>query len=438
MGQSSIAPFLTDLDSRAGVKGSVDPLGVMVIWIRLGRHVIGNLTGASSSARDFVTTILGYHFAERLATNDEGDGDLSVFIRWEQIAAYARGHINNDWSFRGTERTRRNIEEGQVRISADLSAQLLASQKTYGLWGLYSVPSRTSGLIDGDPARLTEPARRLVERVYLPTIERGGVTAVEVERRLKDKSRMLDVSSSKDGRFLRAIAAVWKQRMGADEREVLREHLLFGGPFDQTRGAQRALADAMEASLDDDTWALTTARIRALAKNTRTQGEAGERAAERLERIVVAEQLLAPSAALFDQLLVSNGQTVDEVAQRARTQWKRGVQTIDLDAVNELRPELVDSSDEPGSATRWLEIARCLASGDYREACELLLLQNAGVMHARSGAPWVEVRNHKLQARFIDLQATSLPKREELAEYWRNPYFLESLRSVAGVLREPK
>lgn len=37
-------PFLTELDSRAQVKGSVDPLGAMAIWTHLGRRVVGHLT----------------------------------------------------------------------------------------------------------------------------------------------------------------------------------------------------------------------------------------------------------------------------------------------------------------------------------------------------------------------------------------------------------
>jgi hypothetical protein len=32
----------------------------------------------------------------------------------------------------------------------------------------------------------------------------------------------------------------------------------------------------------------------------------------------------------------------------------------------------------------------------------------------------------------------SLPDRKELADLWRFPYFLNSLRSVAFVLKEPK
>jgi hypothetical protein len=50
-------PFLTDLDSRAAVKGSRDPLGIQPIWTRLGRHVVGNLTTVSNSVRDFTTLL---------------------------------------------------------------------------------------------------------------------------------------------------------------------------------------------------------------------------------------------------------------------------------------------------------------------------------------------------------------------------------------------
>jgi hypothetical protein len=60
------SPFLTDLDSRAAVKGSRDPQGIQQIWTRLGRHVIGNLTTVSDSVRDFTTLLLGYYFAARL------------------------------------------------------------------------------------------------------------------------------------------------------------------------------------------------------------------------------------------------------------------------------------------------------------------------------------------------------------------------------------
>jgi hypothetical protein len=72
-------PFLTDLDTRAAVKGSRDPLGIQSIWTRFGRHVVGNLTTVSDSIRDFTTLLLGYHFAESLADETDSGSELAVF-----------------------------------------------------------------------------------------------------------------------------------------------------------------------------------------------------------------------------------------------------------------------------------------------------------------------------------------------------------------------
>src|SRR6478735_988758 len=81
-----VAPFLTDLDSRAAVKGSRDPLGIQQLWTRFGRRVVGNLTTVSTSVRDFTTVLLGYHFAAELA-DDQGPGsELETFLKWEQLA----------------------------------------------------------------------------------------------------------------------------------------------------------------------------------------------------------------------------------------------------------------------------------------------------------------------------------------------------------------
>ena len=146
------SPFLTDLDSRAAVKGSRDPLGIQQIWTRLGRHVVGNLTTVSNSVRDFTTLILGYYFAEQL-THDLGPGtELATFLKWEQLAAYSRAVQNKDFSFRGVEKVRKNLAEGsRVCLSDDRSHQILGNQKIYGLWGLYTMPARASGIVEGDP-----------------------------------------------------------------------------------------------------------------------------------------------------------------------------------------------------------------------------------------------------------------------------------------------
>ncbi len=139
-------PFLTDLDSRAAVKGSRDPLGIQQIWTRLGRYVVGNLTTVSNSVRDFTTLLLGYYFAAPLADQLGPGTELGPFLKWEQLAAYARATVNKDFAFRGTERVRKRLSEGsRVTLSDDRGHQILSDQQTYGLWGLYTQPARASG-----------------------------------------------------------------------------------------------------------------------------------------------------------------------------------------------------------------------------------------------------------------------------------------------------
>src|SRR5438034_1462603 len=216
-------PFLTDIDPQAAVKGSRVPLGLQTIWARLGRHVVGNLTTVSTSVRDFTTVVLGHDFAERVAGEAGGDGDRAVFLRWEQLAAYARGEINGDWAFRGVERVKRNLQDrARIRLGMDSTAQILSNQKTYGLWGLYTVPARSSGLVEGDPTRLTAAGRNLLDRVYLPIFAQGGLRRADpIVARLAKARSDLDPHGG-DHRFLHAIAKVLDKRLTAPEREVYR------------------------------------------------------------------------------------------------------------------------------------------------------------------------------------------------------------------------
>ena len=212
--------FLTDLDPQLQIKGSRDPLGVQTIWVRLGRQVIGNLTTVSTSVRDFTTLLLGYYFAERVAREFGGDGDIAVFLRWEQLAAYARGEINSDWSFRGVLRVKKNLQDGaRFRLGIDPSCQILSNQKTYGLWGLYTVPATASGLVEGDPKRLTVAGRELVEKVYLPVFTQCGFrNADEVTRRLAKAKTEIDGGKA-DRKLVQTIAKVLDRRISSRERE---------------------------------------------------------------------------------------------------------------------------------------------------------------------------------------------------------------------------
>jgi len=430
------APFLTDVDPQAAIKGSRDPLGVQTIWARLGRHVVGNLTTVTTSVRDFTTTILGYYFAERVSNEVGGDGDLAVFLRWEQLAAYARGEVNDDYAFRGVDRVKKNLREGSiVRLGIDATAQILSNQKTYGLWGLYSVASRSSGFLEGEPTRLSKDGKELVEKHCLPRFTAAGLRNADAVVALLAKSKT-DLDIKRSGRkMLEGVAAVLAPELVAYERAVYRRHLLLGGPSDKTAAGQAILVSAMESTLDDDDWEMSPPSIRHLAKRCRTQGELGSAVADLMERIRTAELLLAPASELFGLLLASHGQTLAEVSKVAHRQWGSSMSTIDVTATEALEHDLRDSSNEPETGRRWVHLARAMAGGDFNQALVLLMDQNRFVMKVRGGGPWVDLDNGKLRVRFRDDNTVTLSKKSELPTLWRHSYFLDSLRAMALALK---
>jgi hypothetical protein len=427
------SPFLTDLDSRAKVKGSRDALGIQQIWVRLGRHVVGNLTTVSSSVRDFSTLLLGYYFAQRVA-DDLGPGtELATFIKWEQLASYARASVNKEKGFRGTERVWKALaERSRVTLSDDRRHQTLSNQKTYGLWGLYTVPARASGLLDGDPARLTPPARELVEEAYLPLLAKGaGRDAERIVGLLRPPSKSIDLERG-EAAVAAAIAHVLRPQVTAEEQVFYRTHLLYGGPQDATDGRQRQLAQLLAGTLDQPEFAWSVPAVADLSKAAKQHGEGWDPLAHRLDRIRCCETVLAPVSDLFTHLLAKGGKAIGAIAKEIEDAWgSKGVRTIDPQAFAELRGEI--AAGDTANGDRWVAIAEATARGEYGHLIELLLAQNKAVMAARGGLPWLELQSGRLHVR-TQAEHGDLPRRDALASLWRFPYFLDSLRSVAWQL----
>ena len=427
-------PFLTELDSRAAVKGSRDPLGIQQIWSRFGRHVIGNLNTVSNSVRDFTSLLLGYYFTEQLS-HELGPGtELTTFLKWEQLAAYSRVKANGDTAFRGTERVQKNLSDGsRVTLSDERAHQILGNQKIYGLWGLYTMPARASGLVDGDPCRLTPPAREFVEKQYLPILSHGaGRDARRVCQVLKPKSFRLDVDHG-DAPLVQAIGKSLKRQLLAREREFYRFHLLYGGPQDSTNGRQQQLAELLNATIVQNDFSWTPAGMAELAKTARSRGDAWHPLAHRLQRIRTCESVLAPVSALYTHLLGLDGKTVNAITTRLRNEWGSGLRTVNPTEFRELRVEM--AGDDMVAGDRWVGIAESLGDGNYAQLIDLLIEQNKAVMAGRGGTQWIERRDGKLRIRFRDEQGT-LPPRDRLPLLWRFPYFLDSMRSVATAVRE--
>lgn len=418
-------PFLTNIDTRAEVKGSRDPLGAQAVWTRFGRHVVRNLTTVSTSLRDFTITLLGYHFANELAEDLGAGSELATFLKWEQLAGYARFSVLKAGGFRGVQRVQANLAEKKVvPISEDRSAQILSNQKIYGLWGLYTSPARESGLLTNeDPPRLSPPAREVVERLYLPRLA-GGKRILHL---LRDRRARIEPAGA-DKTLLQQIAKVLVPELTNAERDLYRTHLLYGGAAATTEERVQTLMATLLRDTASADFKLSPKALADLRQSAREHGDVGELLAKRLARIDTCESVLAPCAHLFGHLLCRDGERVDAVANTLRSTWGDRAPRVDPDAFEALGSELALIDADLGRG--WVQIARSLATGAYVDTVQLLADQNRQVMKLRgAGAAWLEIRNAKLVVRFRDEQA-SLPERSEFATLWRFPYFLDSLRAM--------
>ena len=296
------------------------------------------------------------------------------------------------------------------------------------------MPSRTSGLVHGEPTRLTPDAGNFVESVLLPVLVKhgGGRGARSILTLLEPESSVLE-PQGKHETIVKAIARLMKPRRLKRERDFFRHHLLHGGNADDTQGKQEQLARLLEATLDINDFEWSPGLLGQLVKEAKANGTDWQPLAHRLERIRICESVLAPCSMLFTHLLGLHDQSVSRIRKRLSDEWGDGLPSVHSDSFKELSAEISDG--EPTTGDRWVAVATALERGDYTALVMGLIEQNATVMQARGGAPWIEKRGNKLHVRFRDEQG-SLPTREELKTLWRFPYFLNSLRTVAGTLRD--
>ncbi len=419
-------PFLTKIDSNAAVKGSRDPLGVQAIWTQLGRRIVPNLTTVSTSLRDFTTTILGYAFAEELAGKAE---PLDVFLRWEQWAAYTRAQDDPRTFVRGVERVKERLTAGdRVTISVSREHQILSNQKTYGLWGLYSMPSRASGLLEEKGVQLTRESRDLVEDVYWEAFRSAaGTRAAKIVSKLALDPFKLNLTGE-HAPLVRAVAKVLtspaKRALGDVERDFYTRHLLHRTPL------QKNAVETLPKELKESR-ALSPMLLREWTKRASRHPEL----AERLDDVRVVESLLAPSVCLFSFLLGRDKRPVAEIAGDIHGQWHKVFGGLEIERLESLGSSLRRAGGTDLESERlWLRTAHALQHGDFEDAIRSLCVINAGVMQNRGGASWVQIENGKLRVHVFE-SSRPLPEASAIGSLWEHSYFLDSLAIVASDLK---
>ena len=390
--------FLTEIDPRAAIKGSRDALGFQPIWSSLGRKVVGNLITANVSLRNFTTLLLGLHFAEEAISSKKAPEEdrANLFLRFEQLAAYSRyayGEKNGGAGsgILGITRVKKYFDEqrGRVRISPSCEAQILSNQKSYGIWGLYTVAASQSGLVERETNTLTPLARDFVDAEYLPRFAKNlRKDGNEVPRFLTSEPSF--EPKGKHSRLGKVLAKLLVPKLRSTERCFYERVLVRGqaNGFDHTYGRQAELWEGLceVNSRGGFSWenGFGFDELTAVLKSATVKRQ--ETLAAALEHICIMEPFFAATSQLFGFLLLRDDAKVDEVEREIRKAWGAKLKHIQANRIEELGPKIEKASSSE-IARSVVQLARHICEGDYGSAVRLAIDHNAMVMKSRGAAP---------------------------------------------------
>lgn len=420
-------PFLTLLDSRAKIKGSRDPLGFQAIWTALGRRIIKNLTTITTSPGNFTTLLLGYYFAERLISKGkiEITEFVNIFLKFEQVAAYSRYSQTKNTDFldeeiRGILRVKKNLSDSKrVKISIDQDAQILSNQKTYGIWGLYTVAARNSGLIEDSRNNLEPEIIQFIEDNYLTKLPNGG------ESLLKSlaKDTYYFEPKGKDKILANSLANILSPKLSKSEVEFYTYYLIKSG--EENNLQSRLWSYIQDVNLLGDF------SYRELSEIIKLTGKKEDIDLHlRLKDIKNIEIVIAPLTLLFNYIMGNDQREVNDVIVSIQNKWGKIFKHIDIpEFINII--QTLDDTLTSESMSNLINLAESLSKGNYESTIKNLIERNKIVMNDRGGNEWIKIHQNKLDVRFLE-ETGSLLNKKELHELWRHPYFINSLKIIGN------
>ena len=422
--------FLTLEDPNARIHGSRDPLGVQPVWASFGRNVVTNLTTVTTSIRGFTVLLIGRLCAEKMiAKGTVGEQNaLSIFLRAEQIGSYARYLAHGvDGDIRGIERVKRFVSEYglKVPIQDDASGMILSDQKVYGLWGIYSVSARVSGMIADGPVGLTDFAREFTDKHYWPVLQPAENKLFKL---LKEGGTL---RTKKNDSVFKSVSDILPQSLTSDEAWFYSQTLRDALHMKDNPAAkhQPLFAELLRNHSDLDSY-ISRGEILNLAKIARGKDEALSMCLEKIARL---EALFAPAEAMFDYLQTRGGQKPTDIALKLRDHWGKQVPHLTT-PLNDILNEIINVvGSDLGGVMNKCDLA--LSVGAYEDAIMALLEWNKLVMAARKAAPWIQLTSGKLDVRYRGKER-ELPDGDALPELWRNSYFIDALKSIVYYLEE--
>jgi len=402
--------FLSLLDERAKPKGSRDPLGFELVWSYFGRKVIGNLTTITSSMDNFAVALLGFYWANQLASMEVEDGVRhkqirEAFLRYEQLTGYVR-YYGGATDIMGITRVKKRIHDDSFKITLGLSSeqQILSDQASYGLWGLYSSAARDTGLVEGNN-RIVTSLGQTITQVILQKLGGAGdeLFSLLTSRKPLDRGQLEGMAKA----FMKAIHH-------KNVQKPLLEALMSGN---DPEGVQNEL------------WLITRKNFSQKEKrpeniedfiNLVLAEKPSERLAQYMHDIIDTERLLVAANNLFHYCRRKDGEALAEI-----------LKTLDGRYHYTHFPETLPDDDFP-RREQMLSILAAFRGNEMSRVINEILQLNKEVMQQRSGAPWVEVEPGDTLRVKVKSEKAELGSQLDIEQRWDYDYFLGSFLNIAS------
>ena len=389
-------------DDRARPKGSRDPLGAEATWSFLGRRIVGNLTTITENLDNFIVALLCCHFANQNQSNPELIQER--YLRAEQVAAYLKLAAGaKDRGFLGITRASKNFEQDRIALGVASEAQLLASQASYGLWGLYSSALEGADLISGTNRKLTKKGEVLVQQIVtgfgLPNWNSfcNIAGAVNLDKDATKKLALKFISTIDSPTLRQTVVGA----LIAAQRDCALQSELF-------RLATSYLTKKDHWSVSDFcNWILNHSEVSAELKTA-------------IFRISSIDPLLKLVDTIMSWLLGKNGEQLDAVVQTLQLHVKK------LQFGNDWQKEL-----ELPHRTFLKKFQEAASIGDATAMIQLLMAQNKTLMNARGGAAWIDLDGRNLAVRVKNDKPQDISKLGAPSTNWRYSYFIRAFLAIA-------
>lgn len=409
--------FLSEWDGRARPKGSRDPLGFEMVWSHYGRKVIGNLTTVTGSLENFSVALLGFYWANELNATSVGTAKersqriKETFLCYEQLAGYLRYLHKTDpnseekdrgESILGSRRIKSRIETGKITLGSD--HQILSSQVTQGLWGLYYSAMKATELVKDDDRGLTDEGKEIAKLIE----KKLDSDADELKKLLKKNTKLLekDLEKKQCKKFFDAIR-------DPDACGKLLKNLMIGSNKDkQLAEVQIKLYEATQLYLKEERPGHFINEVKEKTENKELK--------KRLSDIESVERLLVTMNNLFCYCQRKNGAELSEVIKEISNKKYDYAQLPEPDQLKGAPYE-----------EKLKAIRNDLVHDDVEPAITKILELNKDVMKDRGGAPWVEIEKSKTLLVRVPDETAELFDKKELQTHWDNSYFMYSYLAVA-------